>query len=422
MSLPSMMIEAGEQRVGAGAIASQGTKGLGPARAGLEHFKSLTANGAPVEGWFRPDLAKLRDVFIGLHAGDNPEPEIGSAVAIYAGDILIADMWGGWSDRDRTRAWEDDTLVQIQSAIKGIVATCIHILVDRGLLALDEPVATYWPEFAANDKGRIKVSHILAQTSGLIYAEGVAPGDFYRPDAMAAALAAQPALWEAGTQAGYQMVTQGFLLGELVRRVDGRTIGRFIAEELSGPLGADLHLGLDNEQISRTADLVFPEASPQLSIDPQSLAFKAMSGIPGPPPLISNAPEWRRSEIPAANGHATARGLARIYAAVAGSWDDDGLFSRATLENAIEEQHDMVEIVLGRHYHTAAGYILHSPPIVELGGRPTAFGHHGMGGSIGFADLDGAIGFGYVTNRLHARPTNGPRSTALIEAFYEALD
>lgn len=406
-----------------GAVAPVGQRpnGLQKGRSGLQHFALETARGAPVEGWYRSDLEAVKNVFAGLHAGESEEAEIGSSVAIYAGGALVAEMWGGWVDEERVEPWRQDTLVQIQSAIKGVAATCVHILIDRGLIDLDTPVATYWPEFAANDKGRIKVRHVLAQTSGLVYAEGVASGDFYRPDVMAAALAAQPALWEAGTKAGYQMVTQGFLIAEIVRRVDGRSIGRFIAEEIAGPLGADIHLGLNDEQIARTANLIFPQASAQLSIDPGALVFKAMNGIPGPPAVISNTAEWRRAEIAAANGHATARGLARLYSALAASGRDGGLMSRGTLDQAIEEQHDMVEGVLGRHYHNAAGYLLHSPPIVEFAGRVSAFGHHGMGGSVGFADLDGEIGFAYVTNRLHSRETNGPRSTSLIEAFYAAI-
>lgn len=399
----------------------QRANGLSAGRENLEYFKLVTPNGAPVEGWYRADLAQLRDCFTGLHAGENPEPEIGSSVAAYLGGDLVAEMWGGWSDRERTRAWRQDTLVQVQSAVKGVVATCIHMLVDRGQLSLDAPVADYWPEFAANDKGRITLLHILTQTSGLVYAEGVAPGDFYRPEVMAAALAAQPALWEAGTKAGYQMITQGFLLGEILRRVDGRTIGRFIREELSGPLRSEFYIGLNDEQIARTADIIFPEQNAQFPMDPQALAFKAMSGIPMPPPLVTNTPEWRRAEVPAANGHGTARGLARIYAAVAASACGAGLFSAQTLEDAILERHEMVEVVLGRHYHHAAGYILHSPPIVDLNGRPRAFGHHGVGGSLGFADLDGELGFAYLTNRLHSRATNGPRSTALIDALYSSL-
>lgn len=395
--------------------------GLSSGRAGLEYFKLETANGAPVEGWYRKDLGALRDAFVGLHAGENPEPEIGSSTAAYVGGELVAEMWGGWADRAKTQAWKQDTLVQVQSAVKGVVATCIHMLVDRGQLDLDAPVSSYWPEFAANDKGRITTRHILSQTSGLVYAEGVSPGDFYRPDVMAGALAAQPALWETGTKAGYQMITQGFLLGEILRRIDGRTIGRFIREELSGPLHSEFYLGMTDEQIARTAEISFPEANPQFPMDPNALAFKAMAGIPGPPPLVSNTPEWRRAEVPAANGHGTARGLARIYAAIAASPRGAGVFSAQTLENAITEQHNMVEVVLGRHYHQAAGYLLHSPPIVDLFDRPRAFGHHGVGGSIGFADLDGELSFAYLTNRLHARETNGPRSTALIEAFYKSL-
>jgi len=399
----------------------QCANGLSEGRAALEHFKLETSSGAPVEGWYRADLVGLRDAFMGLHAGASEEPEIGSTVSVFAEGALAAEMWGGWSNRDRTEAWRQDTLVQMQSATKGVVITAIHMLVDRGLLDLDAPVARYWPEFAASDKGRITTRHVLTQTSGLVFAEGLSPGDFYRPDVVAAALAAQPALWEAGSQAGYQLFTQGFLLGEILRRIDGRTIGRFVREEISGPLHADLHIGLNDEQIARAAEVVFPEAPVQQAIDPESLVVKSARGMPGPPPAVSNIAEWRRAEIPAGNAHATARGLARIYAAAAAAGTERGLFSRATLDDALIEQHNMTEVVLGRQYHTASGYLLHSPPIVELAGRASAFGHHGVGGSIGFADFDGEIGFAYLANRLHARPTNGPRSTALIDAFYRAL-
>jgi CubicO group peptidase (beta-lactamase class C family) len=406
--------------------AHEGSAGLQSARAGLDHVRT-TAGDHPVEGWYRSDFLPLLDAFIRLHRGLADEPEVGSTVSVYLGPDLVAELWGGWRDRPGGRAWSQDTLVNMMSVAKGVTAMCVHMLADRGLLDLDAPVAQYWPQFAANGKSDVLVRHILDHTAGLSGARDARPGDIYHHEVMARLLAAQPANWPAGTRAGYHIRTQGFLLGELVRRVDGRTVGRFLREEIAGPLHADFSIGLTDEQIARCAQIITPAGHrlfDESQIREHSLLQEAYNGSPDDPTFsYHNEDAWRRCEIPSSNGHGTARGVARIYAAFATDGGVDGiqLCRPEIVERAVSESHNLPEEVLGRRYHQALGFLLDSPPILSLHARPKAFGHHGVGGSLGFGDRDGDIGFGYGTNRLHQRPDNGPRAGALIDALYASL-
>ncbi len=377
----------------------------------------------PVSGWCDPRFEQVRDAFIsnfGVHA---VEPEVGAAVTLYHRGELVVDLWGGYADAARTRAWERDTIVLMMSVAKGIAAMCVHVLVDRGLVDLDAPVATYWPEFAAAGKAELPVRFLLDHRAGLPVVDGLYRGAIYDQAAMASALAAQAPVWTPGESSGYHVMTYGYLLNELVLRVTGRDLGQFLREELAGPLGADYMIGLRDDELERCAEFFAAETGTVLNVaemEPGSLLARVYDQHPDDWSL--NDVAWRRSCIPSATGHGTARGVARLYAAFAGDGEIDGVrvISRSGVEAAVAQQHHLPEVVMGRRYHQASGFVLNSPPIVTFG-SDRAFGHHGVGGSIGMGDLGERLGFCYAPNRMHARHDNGPRARGLLRAVYSSL-
>ncbi|MDE3102921.1 MAG: beta-lactamase family protein [Chloroflexota bacterium] len=379
-----------------------------------------------IHGWCDERFLAVRDAFAEVHLGRAGEREIGSMVAVYQGDDLVVDLWGGFRDASSTRPWERDTIVLMMSVAKGISAMCTHMLIDRGVIEPDAPVARYWPEFAQNGKENVLVRHVLDHTAGLCYAENVPPGAVFEHSVMAEALARQEPAWRPGTRSGYHMLTQGFLLNEIFRRSDGRTLGTFLREELAGPLGADYAIGLGVSDLVRCAEFI-PAVAGILDrdhMDPSTFLARAWNGSPeGTDFSYYNSTRWRTVEIPSANGHGTSRGVARMYAAFASGGRLGGVrvISEAAVDRAIEESHNYVEVVMGRSYHQALGFLLDSPPIVTYGGRPHAFGHHGVGGSLGFGDRDTGIGFAYAPNRLHERIENGPRARMLIDALWSCV-
>ncbi|OZF26069.1 serine hydrolase domain-containing protein [Rhodococcus sp. 14-2483-1-2] len=378
---------------------------------------STHIDGAPVRGWYDPAFKQTRDAFLALYDNGAEEPEVGSTVGVVIGGRTVVELVGGWQDPGRTRQWEFATAVNQMSVTKGIAAICIHVLVDRGLLDLDQPVAAYWPEFAAEGKHDVLVRHVLDMTAGLPGAVGASPGDIYSHERMVAVLAAIPTSWPPGTRAGYHVLTQGYLLNELVRRTDGRTMGRFLEEEIAGPLGADFHLGIPLSEARRTAQWLLPDGVfPRVSDIPPGFFADSWSGSTDDT-AFQNTVGWRTGECPSGNGHGTALGTAAIYSAFASA----RLTTAATRDRAITEQHNLVEEVLGRRYHQALGFLLDSLPTVTYGGSATAFGHHGIGGSLGFGDTEGEIGFGYAMNRVHTRPENGPRAGSLVAALRRDL-
>lgn len=357
--------------------------------------------------------------------------ELGAAVTVSVDGEVVVDLWGGWADAARTRPWERDTLVNVWSTTKGPTALCAHILADRGLLDLDAPVATYWPEFAAAGKEKVLVRHLLSHRAGLSgLREPHSLEQLYDWEFTTGRLAATEPWWEPGTASGYHAFTYGFLVGEVVRRVSGRLPSAFLAQEVTGPLGIDFTIGLPEKEAGRAAELVQPPAassSEQAAVFSQ-LTPAALAALANPPvgAAEANAPEWRAAEIPAANGHGTARAVAALYGVFAGrgSYDGRRVLSPAAAERVREGQGSCRDLVLGAGLdaETEIGLGLWlSGTNGSYGPNPRAFGHDGFGGSCGLADPESGLSLGYVMNRMGPHIANDPRKMALIEALYSAL-
>ncbi|MFB7166583.1 serine hydrolase domain-containing protein [Streptomyces sp. NPDC056242] len=357
--------------------------------------------------------------------------ELGAAVTVLIDGAPVVDLWGGWADAARTRAWERDTVVNVWSTTKGPTALCAHILIDRGLLDPDAPVATYWPEFAAAGKEGVLVRHLLSHRAGLAgLREPHSLEQLFDWELTTSRLAAQEPWWEPGSVSGYHALTYGFLVGEVVRRVSGLLPGAFLEREVTGPLGIDFTIGLPDKEAGRAAQLVHPRAqatSEQAAIFAQ-LAPAALAALTNPIAGASeaNTAAWRAAEIPAANGHGTARAVAALYAIVAdkGRSGDRQILSPQGAERIREGQGSCRDLVLGAGFthETELGLGLWlSGPNGSYGPNPRAVGHDGFGGSFGSADPESGVAMGYVMNRMGPHIADDPRKMALISAMYDAL-
>lgn len=381
-----------------------------------------------VHGHCDPRFAAVRTAF---EENFRDRGELGAAVSVTVDGVTVADLWGGWADPARTRAWERDTLVNVWSTSKGPTALCAHILADRGLLDFDAPVAACWPEFAAAGKERVLVRHLLSHRAGLAgLREPHSLEQLYDWELTTARLAATEPWWEPGTRSGYHALTFGFLVGEVVRRVSGLLPGAFLEREATGPLGLDFTIGLAEKEAARAAELVHPPAasrSEQAAVFSQ-LTPAAIAALTNPPAgaAEANSPRWRAAEIPAANGHGTARAVAALYGVFAGRGAYGGrrILSPEAAERVREGQGACRDVVLGAgfEHETEIGLGLWlSGPNGSYGPNPRAFGHDGFGGSCGLADPEAGVSLGYVMNRMGPRIADDPRKMALIEALYSAL-
>lgn len=380
----------------------------------------------PLNGFCDP---RFEPVLEGFMQNYRSEDEVGSALSVVQDGRTVVDLWGGWKDGARQREWQHDTIVCMMSVSKGITGLAFSLLIDRGLVDVNDPVAKYWPEFAAQGKEKLPVRFVLDHRAGLpIVADPLWPGSIYDHQAICKALAAQAPLWEPGQVAAYHIHTQGYLLGELIRRITGKTVGAFLRDEIAVPLGADYMIGsLSKHDQARCAE-VMPNMNARLfaakEVEKDTLRSKAFVQNPAEPwPVTLNSQAWRESEIASGNGHGNARAVARIYAAFARGGELAGvrITRPASIKAMTTEQHNITEVMQERPYHQALGILLNTPEAVYMGPNPRAFGHHGIGGSIGFADPDARIGFSYAVNRMHSVGTNGPRAARLIDALYKAL-
>ncbi|MFF9124292.1 serine hydrolase domain-containing protein [Streptomyces sp. NPDC014889] len=362
--------------------------------------------------------------------------ERGAAVAVYRDGHRVVDLWAGTRDVDGTAGsapWERGTAQIVRSATKGVAAAVLLLLHQRGELDLDAPVGAYWPEFKAAGKERTLVRDLLSHRAGVpVLDRPLTPEQAADPVLGAEAVAAQAPVWEPGTDHGYHAQTYSWLTGELVRRITGRTIGEWIAREVAGPVGADLWVGLpagESGRVGRVGQVQPPRSAtglrtrPKRSVaeayaDPQSLTRRAFAAITPLPD--ENDPAYRAAVLPAANGIATADGLARFYAALIGEVDGGTrLFTPRTMELARTEHSAGPDRVLVAPTRFGLGHMLHSPASPLLG--PGSFGHPGRGGALAFADPDAAVAFAYITNGFHPNVTADPRAQALVHAVRTSL-
>lgn len=359
--------------------------------------------------------------------------EIGAGVAVTIDGKTVLNLWAGHADLNRTIPWQPDTLVNVFSCTKGVTAASVLRLVDQGLLDLDQAVALYWPEFARNGKEKITVRQVLSHRAGVpAISAPLAPEAILDWEVMVEAIAGQAPWWPPGTRHGYHARTYGWLAGELVRRVIGKSIGEYLHQEITGPLGLDFHIGLPDRLHPRVAFItkmpppppgVKPNLASVMVRQPESATAMAFTNpllhkIAGGP----NSPAWRRAEIPSSNGHGTAEALARFYGILAcgGRCDGYQLLTRERIEAARTEHSHGEDAVLLTPTRFGLGYMLPVPGNA-MGPNDNAFGHPGMGGALGFADPEARIGFGYVMNRSQGYILIDDRPAALIEALYESL-
>ncbi|HEX6678030.1 MAG TPA: serine hydrolase domain-containing protein [Actinomycetes bacterium] len=350
--------------------------------------------------------------------------EVGAAFCLYQDGKVVVDAWGGMADPDAGRPWERDALVLVFSATKGATTLAVHLLAERGALDLDAPVARYWPEFGARGKERIPLRWVLSHQAGLAAVDAdLTLEQVLAWDPVVEAIAAQAPNWEPGTAAGYHARTFGWILGEVVRRVTGETVGRFVARELAAPLRLDLWIGLPEAEEPRTARLL-PDATLGLDYLPaDSLLVRVLNGPSG---LFHYDDMWNRrelhaAEIPSSNGITDARSLARMYAATIGEVDGTRLLRPETVARASALETDEADLVLGVPIPRGLGFML--GPALGDGVGPRAFGHPGAGGSVAWADPEAGIAFGYVANRLQLLPgpEGDPRTAGLTRAAYAAV-
>jgi CubicO group peptidase (beta-lactamase class C family) len=384
----------------------------------------------PVEGHCDPRFAAVRRAFeANLESG----AEVGAAVAVYVDGEPVVDLWGGWVDREHSRPWARDTICTVYSTTKGLTTVCAHRMVEQGRLDLDAPVAQYWPEFAQCGKEQVPVHMLLSHRVGL-HTTGARMDDnaVYDWEAMAAALAETAPFWEPGTRHGYHGLTFGWLVGEVVRRVAGKSLGAVFRDEVAIPLGLDTHIGTGPEHDPRIATVYDTVLTPEMqklreermarlreNADP---ALMAVAGNLRVPPNAHNSIKWRRSEIPAVNAHTDARSVAKLYAALSqgGAIDGYQVLAPESIARATTEQASGPDALIMMPTRFALGFWL-SRPEAPLGPNPNNFGHPGLGGSVGFADPDRHIGFGYVMNQLKAGLLVGGTGERLVTALYESL-
>jgi CubicO group peptidase (beta-lactamase class C family) len=393
----------------------------------------------PIEGVCDPRFEAVREAFAANFA-EATDPEWGAAVCVRAGGRVVADVWGGHVDAERTRPWRRDTLVNAYSVGKGILAILALSCVEEGLVDLDAPVASLWPEFAARGKDRLTVRALMGHRAGLPGVREPLPGDAaYDWPRMCAALAAQAPWWEPGTDHGYHVNTQGFLVGEVLRRATGVPVGRLLRERLCGPLGTDYWWGLPAREHSRVSTVFAPQV-PLTTPEQWAMAFpptgdeahdtmvwrtyfnpSGLSGIG----TVNTAP-WREAVIPSTNGHGNARAIAALYdahmrggVASAGSGDRVRVAGAGLRAEAVRIVSDGLDRVLSRPSRFGLGFQL-PQPTRPIGPAPNAYGHFGYGGSLGMADPDASLAFSFVTNRPGDR-WQTPRTQRLLDAVYACL-
>ncbi|NHJ22771.1 MAG: class A beta-lactamase-related serine hydrolase, partial [Candidatus Lokiarchaeota archaeon] len=346
--------------------------------------------------------------------------EVGASFAVLLNGESVVDLWGGFSDPAKTKPWERDTIVNVFSTTKVIAALCLHILVDRGLIDVEAPVCEYWPEFAEANKENVLVKHLLSHSAGLPGFDQEIPIEaLYEWDRIIKLLEKQKSWWNPGSKIGYHMITFGYLVGELVRRITGKSLGEFFRDEISVPLNIDFHIGLPESLDSRTAMIIPPQkVFAKWQIFLVKLLFKKTTRVYFNPNLENvdfNSRAWRNAEIPASNGHGNARSIAQVGSILAcgGYYNKKRVLSESTVEKAIKPQ------ICGRDV-----IMLYRPAKFGLGlglldGKfflgPRSFGWGGAGGSLCVMDLEKRLSIGYAMNKMHMKGED-PRTEPIFKA------
>ncbi len=373
-------------------------------------------NDVLTKGFARDEYASVRNLFdSNLSSGI----DLGASFSATVEGETVVDLWGGWADAERTRSWNEDTIVNVYSTAKTMTALCALILIDRGDLDPEAPVARYWPEFAANGKSKVKVRHLMSHMAGLpSWPSGMKLEDLYDWNKVTDLLAQQMPLWAPGTAWGYHANTQGFLIGEVVRRITGRTLGTFFSEEVADPLGADFHFTLPASEDARVADLVAPVGGRPRSMEPTEFALRLFSD-PASDPAHTKTRAWRSAEMPAISGFGNAHAITLVHSLLANGGVVNGkrIMSEEGCRKALELQFDGHEIITGGHTRHGLGFYMLTGDHVIPG--PNIIYGGGFGGSLVVIDMDARAVCSYVMNRMIAGPNI--RGMALNLAFWNVL-
>ncbi|MFF7363276.1 serine hydrolase [Streptomyces sp. NPDC008125] len=388
-----------------------------------ERLSSGVEKNMVVEGTSTARFEPLRAALAAhLEAGD----EVGASIAVDVDGVMEVDLWGGHADRARTLPWQRDTVVSMWSTTKTLTNLAALVLVDRGALDLHRPVAHYWPEFAARGKEHIEVRHVLSHTSGLSgWEQPFTMEDLCDWPTASARLAAQAPWWEPGSASGYHVQTQGQLVGELVRRVSGRTLTEFVDTEIAKPAQADVQIGARQADWPRIADLVAPSqlAGIPTGLDPEGIFTRTLLGSPARDEHV-DTPQWRAAELGAVNGHGNARGMARALSAISRRGQVNGLrlLSAETVDKVLDVQADGVDLFLGVPVRWGIGYALADPRTMPLMPTGRICFWVGRGGSIVMMDLDRGVTFAYMMNRVGDGVLGSERTHDYIKHVYAVLE
>jgi CubicO group peptidase (beta-lactamase class C family) len=372
-------------------------------------------NETTTHGFTLDRYAEARKVFEGNLAG----ADIGASFCATIDGETVVDLWGGYADEAKTRPWEKDTIVNVYSTTKTMTALTALLVADRGELDFDAPVAKYWPEFAANGKADVKVSHLMSHSSGLSgWKQTITTEDLYDWDKVTSLLAAQAPFWEPGKGIGYHAITQGYLVGEVIRRVTGRTVPTVFREEIAEPLGADFHIGLSASEDDRVADLIPPPTGEGIADGNQGELQRNMSTNPGVEVAATRTRAWRGAEIPAAGGTGNARSVAEVHAILANGGVAKGkrFMSEAGCRKALELQIEGVDQVLGVQARFGMGFGLAGGAVPFP--NPNTIYWGGYGGSIAVIDMDARATYAYVMNKMAGTTTGDMRGFALLMAMW----
>jgi len=370
------------------------------------------------KGSYEDKFQPVKDAFEELHSSGR---ETGSSFAVYQDGNAIIDLWGGYSDKEKNTIWEQDTLANVWSTTKGVAATCVALMVEKKLLDYDEKVTHYWPEFGLNGKEDITVGMLLSHQAGICGTEDAEIEDYYNQKNMADRLSKMTPIWEPGSASGYHSMTYGWLAGELVLRVSGKSLGTILKEEITSKRDIDFHIGLDKLEHHRCAEMI---PMPRKKRDPNEkieITDAQKATALGPNTLKhQNTAQWKEAEMPAANGQGSAQGLAKFYSLVVPKDKNLQILNDETISKMTKTQIENRDLVLSVVTRWAAGFIMNKHKVI-YGPVSESFGHSGWGGSCAFADPINNVGVSYVMNQMEDNVAGDMRSVQLINKFYECL-